>query len=255
MATGVEASAPVVAMSPPAGSTYPNTPNSPDGAALLPKGPPPAATSAPPVGEAAWSLEDRRGVQEALRTLGHLSGVADGDFGPQTRAAIVQFQSFVDEPESGQLSDEERKQLIDMAGRLSLLVETPATSPRGVAASSVRSGPERLNRAANAAANDRVEAAYWYRAAAADGEAKAFTNLGTLLIRGVGADKPDPADAKLLWLTAAARGEPIAMFNLGAMYERGIGVDSDPAMARKWYERAAARGHTGARDALKRLKT
>jgi TPR repeat protein len=194
-------------------------------------------------------------VQDALRTLGHLSGVADGDFGPQTRAAIVQFQSFADQPGSGQLSDEERKQLIDMAGRLSLLVETPPTSPRGVASSSVRSGSERLNRAANTAANDRVEAAYWYRAAAADGEAKAFTNLGTLLVRGVGTDKPDPADAKLLWLTAAARGEPIAMFNLGAMYERGIGVDSDPVTARKWYERAAARGHTGARDALKRLKT
>jgi serine/threonine protein kinase len=255
MATGVEASAPAVAISPPVGSADPNTPNSPDGAALRPTGPPPAATSASPIGEAAWSLEERRGAQEALRTLGHLSGVADGDFGPQTRAAIVQFQSFADQPESGQLSDEERKQLLDMAGRLSSLVETPPTSPRGVAASSVRSGPERLNRAANVAANDRIEAAYWYRAAAADGEAKAFTNLGTLLVRGGGADKPDPADAKLLWLTAAARGEPIAMFNLGAMYERGIGVDSDPATARKWYERAAARGHTGARDALKRLKT
>lgn len=255
MAAGVEASAPAAAISPPAESAAPNAAVSPDVAALRPNAPPPAATSATPTGEAAWSLEERRGVQEALRTLGHLSGVADGDFGPQTRAAIVQFQSFAGQPESGELSDEERKQLLDMAGRLSSLIETLPTSPRGVAASSVRTGPERLNRAASAAASDRVEAAYWYRAAAGAGEAKAFTNLGTLLVRGVGADKPDPADAKLLWLTAAARGEPIAMFNLGAMYERGIGVDSDPATARTWYERAAARGHTGARDALRRLKT
>ena len=194
-------------------------------------------------------------MQEALRTLGHLRSPADGDFGPQTRAAISQFQGFANEPESGQLSEQERGQLLDMAGRLTVLIEAPAVSPKGVAAASLRTAAQRLSRAASsAAAGDRAEAAYWYRLAAADGEAKALTNLGTLLVRGLGADKPDDAAARLLWLTAAARGEPIAMFNLGAMYERGIGVGSDPAIARKWYERAAARGHREAREALARLK-
>jgi TPR repeat protein len=89
--------------------------------------------------------------------------------------------------------------------------------------------------------------------AAADGEPKAFTNLGTLMVRGQGTEKPDIAAAQLLWLTAAARGDPIAMYNLGAMYERGIGVGIDPAIARKWYERAASRGHSDARKALTRL--
>lgn len=206
----------------------------------------------PPTGEAAWSLDEKRGVQEALRTLGYLASVADGDFGPQTRAAIAQFQSVANEPESGQLSEGERTQLLAMAERLASLISAPPTSPKGVAAASVRGGPERLSRAASAA-GDNVEAAYWYRTAAAAGEAKAFTNLGTLLVRGVGADKSDPAAARLLWLTAAARGEPISMFNLGAMYERGIGVDGDLAIARKWYERAAAHGRPEARAALKRL--
>ena len=98
-----------------------------------------------------------------------------------------------------------------------------------------------------------MEAAYWYRLAAADGEAKALTNLGILMARGQGIASPDPEAARLLWWDAAAQGEAIAMFNLGAMYERGIGVAADADTARKWYERAAARNHPQARAALKRL--
>ena len=100
---------------------------------------------------------------------------------------------------------------------------------------------------------DPAEAAYWYALVAADGEAKAFTNLGTLIARGWGATKPDPVAAGLLWWVAAARGEAIAMFDEGVLYERGIGVTDDLVRARAWYERAAARNHSGARDALKRF--
>jgi hypothetical protein len=101
---------------------------------------------------------------------------------------------------------------------------------------------------------DPAEAVYWYGLAAVDGEAKAFSNLGTLLVRGRGwPSGPDPSDAMLLWLAAAARGEPFAMYDLGVLYESGTGVPKDLAQARTWYERAAAHNHAGARESLRRL--
>jgi len=216
--------------------------------------PPLAPPAPPPEGEATWSLDQKREVQQALRALGGMQGDANGNFGPQTRTAITEFQAFQGDPETGALTEDERRQLIDMTHRLTALLETGAASPSGVTAVSLKGGEQRLERAAAAeAAGKPAEAAYWYRLAAADGEAKAFTNLGTLMVRGQGVDKPDPAAARLLWLAGAARGEAVAMFDLGAMYERGIGIAADKAIARKWYERAAAHGHAQAREALKRL--
>jgi TPR repeat protein len=221
--------------------------------------PPPLPASPPPEGEATWSADERREVQQALKALGHLQGEADGGFGPQTRAAITQFQAFRGVAETGTLIEDERRRLLDMAHQLAALLAQPASaSPGGTDPLSLRGGAQRLTRAAlSEGAGHPDEAAYWYRLAAADGEAKAFTNLGTLLVRGQGSGQgggePDPAAARLLWWAAAARGEPVAMFDLGAMYERGVGVDPDKAAARKWYERAAAKGHPQARDALQRL--
>lgn len=217
--------------------------------------PQPASTTTPPVeGELTWSLEERREIQQALITLGHLQGEPDGNFGYQTPAAIRQFQFSQGDPESGTLSPEERHKLLDMARRLLALLQVPPTSPKGVTAVSLRGGPQRLLKAGGLdSAGDYSEAAYWYRLAANDGEAKAFTNLGTLMIRGRGVDAPDPSAAQLLWLSAAARGEPVAMFDLGTMYERGIGVDADIAAAKKWYGQAATKGHPQAREALRHL--
>ena len=168
--------------------------------------------------------------------------------------AIRQFQSFQGDSETGTLSQDERYKLLNMARRLLKLLQSAPASPKGVTAVSLRGGAQRLARAARSeSAGDYSEAAYWYRLAAGDGEAKAFTNLGTLMVRGQGIDKLDPPAAQLLWLSAAARGEPVAMFDLGAMYEHGIGVAADLATAKKWYAWAAAKGHAQARDALKRL--
>jgi TPR repeat protein len=204
--------------------------------------------------EPALSLEDRREIQEALITFGYLEGEPDGNFGTRTPAAIRQFQSAEGDTETGALSEDERYKLLNMARHLLQLLQSAPASPKGVTATSLRGGPQRLLKAAGLeSAGDYGEAAYWYRLAASDGEAKAFTNLGTLMVRGQVTDKPDPAAAQLLWLAAAARGEPVAMFDLGAMYERGIGVTADLAIAKKWYALAAAKGHAQARDALKRL--
>jgi serine/threonine-protein kinase len=219
---------------------------------------PPPATANPADDEANWSEEERREVQRGLRAFGHFTGEPDGNFGLRTRAAIKQFQSFAGEPETGLLSAEQRTSLLGMAQRLADLLEEPPVSPRKVPASAISGGAQRYARAwsfetGKGNAPDPAEAAYWYRLAAADGETKALTNLGTLLARGQGTGKPDPEAARLLWWAAAAQGEAIAMFNLGAMYERGIGVATDAANARRWYERAAAHDHPQARTALKRL--
>jgi TPR repeat protein len=214
--------------------------------------------SAKPAGEAGWTPEEKRQVQHALRALGQFQGRSDGGFGPGTRASIKQFREFEANAETGDLTEAERQTIIDMAQRLAVLLDQPAISPQGVAASSIKGGAQRYAQAWNFETGtgvppDPAEAAYWYALAATDGEARAFTNLGTLTARGWDTTKPDPAAARLLWWVAAARGEVIAMYDEGVLYERGIGVSADQTRARAWYERAAAHNHAGARDALKRL--
>jgi TPR repeat protein len=41
---------------------------------------------------------------------------------------------------------------------------------------------------------------------------------------------------------------------MGMSYSYGIGVDANPAEAQKWYRKAAAQGHTKAKEALEQLK-
>jgi TPR repeat protein len=230
--------------------------NNPPGQPAAAPAPTPATPA--PEGEASLTVDEKRELQLPLRALGHLQGDADGNLGPGTRAAIKQFQSFEGLPETGVLSEADRKTLLEMAQRLSQLLERSPTSPEGVAATSVKGGAQRYARASahdtgKGARKDPAEAVYWYGLAAVDGSAPAFTNLGTMVARGYGDVKADPAGAAILWWAAAARGEAVAMFNLGALWERGIGVSVDLGRARAWYERAAARNDPAARAALKRL--
>jgi TPR repeat protein len=218
----------------------------------------PAPRPPAPVGEESWSLDDKREVQRALRLLGHFAGEPSGNFDASTRLAIKQFQSFAGNPESGTLTEAERRQLLDMGRRLAELLRREAMSPQGITAAAV-AGNSRYERAiafdqgSGGRQRDPAEAGYWYALAAADGNRLAFANLGTLMAGRDGVSGKNPTAAPLLWWAAAARGEAIAMYNLGAAYERGIGVAADPARARSWYERAAARGHAAAGAALKRL--
>jgi TPR repeat protein len=192
--------------------------------------------------------------------MGDLPAGADGNFGPATRTAIKQFQSFLGDPDTGVMIDAERQTLHDMAPRLSALLARDDTSPDGVSSSAVKSLTARYARgwAADKGSNgtrNPSEAVYWYGLAAQDGQPDALANLGLLLVRGQGVPNPDPAGAALLWWAAAARGEATAMFNLGALWENGIGVTADLARAKVWYERAASKGYDPARSALKRLAT
>jgi TPR repeat protein len=219
----------------------------------------PAQTaSAPAPDEPLFTLDQRREVQRALRLLGQYQGDADGGFGVGTQAAIRQFQQFDGVPDTGALSDDQRRTLVDMGQRLSLLLDQPPQSPQGVAASSIKGGDARYARAyiyeaGKGVRADPAEAAYWYALAASDGNAKAFTNLGTLVARGYGSVKPAPSDAVVLWGAAAARGESVAMYDLGLLYERGIGVTANLDLAKAWYRRAAGLNDPEAAKALKRL--
>jgi class 3 adenylate cyclase/peptidoglycan hydrolase-like protein with peptidoglycan-binding domain len=219
-----------------------------------------AAAQVPPVQPispqgSSLTLARQQEVQRALRVLGHYQGEADGGFGAGTEAAIKQFQLFAGLPETGMLADNERERLLDMARRLLALLDQPS---HGTAASSVKGGDARYARALNLETGkgvkpDLAEAAYWYALAAGDGQARAFTNLGTLVARGWGATKPDPINAAVLWWAAAARDEPTAMYDLGVLYERGVGVAANLDYAKDWYRRAAALNDPEARSALKRL--
>lgn len=216
------------------------------------------AAAQPAAAEAQLTIDQKRELQRALRVLGLYQGDADGGFGAGTQEAVRQFQSFTGVAQSGALSDAEAKTLLTMGQGVSALLDQPATSPEGVAAASIKGGDQRYARAWNyengkGVKADIAEAAYWYALAAGDGNAKAYTNLGTLVAQGWPGAKPDPASARLLWWAAAGRGEAIAMYDLGILYERGIGVTPDRAVARAWYQRAADHNHPDARAALNRL--
>ena len=63
----------------------------------------------------------------------------------------------------------------------------------------------------------------------------------------------DFATARLWLERAAAQGDADAQFNLGSLYRYGKSVAQDFATARLWYERAAAQGDSDARQALREL--
>ena len=85
---------------------------------------------------------------------------------------------------------------------------------------------------------DHAGAAAAYAARADAGEAVAQNNLGVLYQRGQGVP-PDPALARQWFERAAAQGLPGAMYNIGMLYLRGYGVPVDPALAAGWLEKAA----------------
>ncbi len=86
---------------------------------------------------------------------------------------------------------------------------------------------------------DHAGAAAAYAARADAGEAVAQNNLGVLYQRGQGVPQ-NLALARQWFDLAAAQGLPGAMYNIGMLYLRGYGVPVDPALAAGWLEKAAA---------------
>ena len=100
--------------------------------------------------------------------------------------------------------------------------------------------------------NKDAEAVRLYRLAAAQGHARAQSNLGVMFEDGRGVAKDD-AEAVRLYRFAAAQGNAVAQYNLGTMFERGQGVAQDDAEAVRLYRLAAAQGHASATIKLARL--
>ncbi len=96
---------------------------------------------------------------------------------------------------------------------------------------------------------DYVQAARWYREAAAQDVAAAQNNLGLMHAQGHGMPR-DTARAAELWQVAAANGYALAQYNLGLAYFRGDGIRQDEVQAAAWFRRAAEGGLADAQFAI-----
>lgn len=89
--------------------------------------------------------------------------------------------------------------------------------------------------------HDNTKARAWYEKAAAQGQAHALNNLGSLYFLGRGVPQ-DPAKGLALFKRAAAKGDLQAQKNLAAIYSYGFGVLKEPQEGFKWAVRAAEQG-------------
>jgi TPR repeat protein len=94
-------------------------------------------------------------------------------------------------------------------------------------------------------------AAAWFQRGARRGSAPAMRSLGLLFLRGAEGVRADPAAAMGWFYEAALRDDAMSMYALSRAFEDGVGVERDPAIARFWLERAAAKGYGPARRALR----
>ena len=89
---------------------------------------------------------------------------------------------------------------------------------------------------------DTKQAVVYHFKAAAQGDARAQSNLASMLDNGRGCDK-DARAATAWYAKAAAQGEENAMQGLGILYQYGRGVAQNDVEAVEWYRRAAELGH------------
>ena len=103
---------------------------------------------------------------------------------------------------------------------------------------------------------DAVQAVFWYRKSAEQGNAKAQYNLGLMYGKG---DVPKDAVQAVSWYRKSAeQGNASAQSNLGASYYKGEGVPKDLVVSYMWRNLAAAQGNEiakRAREALGKIMT
>lgn len=88
------------------------------------------------------------------------------------------------------------------------------------------------------------------RGLAERGYAVAQCNFAYMLMEGIG-HEADAVGAASFYLRAAAQGEPRAYFNLGLMYAAGAGLRRDEALAWAWMENARRQRYPGSEAALR----
>ena len=99
---------------------------------------------------------------------------------------------------------------------------------------------------------DQARALDWFRRAADQGHIGAQFKLGELYATGEGITQSD-VQAERWFERAASNGHPDAQYLLGQRHE--LSGDAGREAALDWYRKAAAQGHTLARQQLVRLKT
>jgi len=102
----------------------------------------------------------------------------------------------------------------------------------------------------NEVKKDNIEAAKWFRLAAAQGDASAENNLGVMNELGMG--MPIDAKAAVDWFRKSAeQGYAKGESNYGRIYADGVGgVATDPAKAYAWMSMSAAQGEVTAENFL-----
>ncbi len=98
-------------------------------------------------------------------------------------------------------------------------------------------------------AADPVQAAYWYRRAADDGDPDAQTEIGYFYLTGLGV-KPDPAVAARWFERAMGAGSQKAKLNLAVLYLKGMGVSRDPGFGLELLRQVAHDGSAVAESYL-----
>ncbi len=88
-----------------------------------------------------------------------------------------------------------------------------------------------------------------WRRAADQGHAGAQSNLGYMMISGLGVSQNND-EALRLFRMAANKGHAEAQYNLGAMYDLGMSVKQDREEAASWFEKAAENGSEAAKSIL-----
>ena len=96
---------------------------------------------------------------------------------------------------------------------------------------------------------DPVQAAYWYRKAADQGDPGAQNQLGYFYTWGIGVE-PNQAEAFRWYARAAGSGSEPAKLNLAVLYYRGVGTRCDVPLAIQMLTDLAERGNARAQGYL-----
>jgi len=98
-------------------------------------------------------------------------------------------------------------------------------------------------------AKDPVQAAWWYRKAADQGDPDAENQLGYFYLWGIGVDR-DETEAFRWFARAAAAGCQAAKLNLAVMYFKGVGTPRDSSIALDLMTQLAEKGNARAQGYL-----
>jgi serine/threonine protein kinase len=146
---------------------------------------------------------------------------------------------------------------------IALIEQYPAQPSQGISGSSLSPGKARLsifspeescNEGQAHEQAKRFDKAYaCYLQSAQAGYMRAQTNVGTLLLQGLGCAE-NKAQAFDWFMKSAHQGHLRAQFNVATMLERGDGVKKDLQQALHWYKQAAHQGNEKAQAKVKELE-